>query len=49
MNELQMTNMVCKNYEIKVGDKVMMADLVLLNIYGFDVIIRMDWLAAVSA
>ena len=30
---------------IKLGDRVLLVDLVVLNIHDFDVIFRMDWLS----
>ena len=45
MRESQRTELICRGCEIKVGDSVMLADLIRLNIHGFDVILGMDWLA----
>ena len=45
MRESQRTELICRGCEIKVGDRVMLADLIMLNIHGFDVILGMDWLA----
>ena len=36
--------MICRGCEIKLGDRVMLVDLMMLNIHGFDVILGMDWL-----
>lgn len=37
---------VCRSYVFRVGDRELSMDLILLNIKDFDVILRMDWLAA---
>ena len=39
------TEYVYKDCKLKVGEKVMLANLVLLDIRDFDVILGMDWLA----
>ncbi|XP_071926109.1 uncharacterized protein [Coffea arabica] len=39
------TNMVYKDYEIWVGERKLLGDLISLSIKGYDVILGMDWLA----
>ena len=46
MKDSQMTELVYKNYKLRVGDRDLSADLILLNMFDFDVILGMDWLAA---
>lgn len=41
-----LTNLVVKAYSIFIGDWELLADLILLEMHDFDVILGMDWLAA---
>lgn len=44
-----MANSVVKAYSIFIGDQEFLADLILLEMHGFDVILGMDWLEAYHA
>ncbi|XP_077223413.1 uncharacterized protein LOC143857026 [Tasmannia lanceolata] len=41
-----MTDRISKTCPIRIGDKELLADLILLELYDFDVILGMDWLLA---
>ena len=40
------TDSVCKSCVVKIANRVLLADLTLLKMLDFDIIFRMDWLAA---
>ena len=42
----QRTNIIYRNSNVRVGDKSLVVNLIALNMYDFDVILGMDWLAA---
>ena len=42
-------HLVYRDYEIWVGERKLLADLMRLAIKGYDVILRMDWLACYNA
>ena len=46
MRVSQLVEQVNKDCKVRVGDKCMTANLILLNMYDIDVILGMDWLAA---
>ena len=45
MNDSQLIEHVCSDCKIKIEGKEMTANLILLNMNDFDVILGMDWLA----
>ena len=40
------TDSVCKSCVVKIANRELLADLTLLEMWDFDIIFRMDWLAA---
>ena len=47
--DLMCATNVVKSCKIEIGDKVLQADLIILNMYDFDVIFGMDWLSMYHA
>ncbi|XP_077249415.1 uncharacterized protein LOC143888918 [Tasmannia lanceolata] len=49
VGDVVVTDMICKGCIIKIGDRELLGDLVLLNMNDFKVILGMDWLASYHA
>ena len=49
LGETMVAEFICKSCVIKIGGNELLADLILLEIQEFDVILGMDWLAAYHA
>jgi len=49
VGSLYQAKYIVRNYPIVIQDKMLMEDLVLLEIQGYDVILGMDWLTKYKA
>ncbi|XP_077223035.1 uncharacterized protein LOC143856655 [Tasmannia lanceolata] len=49
VGDVVVTDLVCKGCKIKIGDRELLGDLVLLKMNDFKVILGMDWLASYHA
>jgi len=49
IGSIYQTDLVVRNCFITIQDRVLFADLVVLGIQGYDVILRMDWLTKYQA
>ena len=49
VGDMMSTHTICKPHKVKIGDKELYADLIILDMWDFDVILGMDWLATYHA
>ena len=49
MGDSLVCNSMLKSYVIQIEDKEIFADLILMDMYDYDIILGMDWLAAYHA
>ena len=49
MGDSLVCNSMLKSCVIQIEDRKMLADLILMDMYDYDVILRMDWLATYHA